>query len=141
MAFTDSEKASIRRYLGFPDVFRYANPRLEGALDVVGSRPEAAALARTYLVELDAIMARVSGTESLSVLSMAGIKKVDGENGVEFFGSASGQAVLKDVRRIGSLWVAQLSTLFGIPAVSDPFTGGGYAGDGWSSRGFQINLG
>jgi hypothetical protein len=57
VAFTDTEKATIRRYLGFSELFRDVDTRLEGQLDSLSA--EAEALVRATLVQLAAIDAKI----------------------------------------------------------------------------------
>lgn len=58
MAFTDSEKAQIRKWLGFPALFHYRDPRLESAIAAVESIADGGAteaLVRTHLQKLASI--------------------------------------------------------------------------------------
>lgn len=118
--FTDAQKALIRRYLGYPDVYRQANPRLEGALDVVGSRSETQALVEGDLAALVAIEAKLSG----SVLSSAGVRKVDE---IEFFERGNLETTRSEGRRI----CGRMSALFGVPLCADVFGTQGYRSDAW----------
>ena len=120
MAFSDAQKTQIRRYLGYPDVYRQANTRLESAIDVVGSRPDTQTLIESDLAALVAIEAKLSG----AVLSSAGVRKVDE---IEFFQNGNLDITRKEGRRI----CGRLSVTFGVPLASDVFGTSGYGGDGW----------
>ena len=126
MAFTDTQKAQIRRYLGYPDVFRYANTRLESAIDVIGARSEVQAMVESDLAALAAIETKLSGT----VVNSAGVKRVDE---IEFFQSQA----LKDIRSEGRRICGRMSVTFGVPLASDVFGSGGYAGDSWMGTATQ----
>lgn len=120
MAFSETQKTQIRRYLGYPDVYRQANTRLESAIEVVGSRPETQTLIEADLASLATIEAKLSG----SVLSSAGVKKVDE---IEFFQNGSLSVTRQEGRRI----CGRLSITFGVPIASDVFSSMGYQGDAW----------
>ena len=120
MAFSDAQKTQIRRYLGYPDVYRQANTRLESAIEVVGSRPDTQTLIESDLAALVAIEAKLSG----AVLSSAGVRKVDE---IEFFQNGSLDITRKEGRRI----CGRMSVTFGVPLASDVFGTSGYGGDGW----------
>jgi hypothetical protein len=61
-AFTDPQKAAIRQYLGFSELFHDIDPRLEGQMIELGSRaPEAVARVQTNLLKLADIDARLDG--------------------------------------------------------------------------------
>lgn len=120
MAFSEVQKAQIRRYLGYPDVYRYANTRLESAIDVVGSRPESQTLIESDLAALVAIESKLSTT----VLASAGVRKVDE---IEFFERGNLETARKEGRRICS----RLSVTFGVPLAGNVFGESGYCGDGW----------
>lgn len=123
MSFSDAQKTQIRRYLGYPDVYRQANTRLESAIDVVGGRPDTQAIIETDLAALVAIEAKLSG----SVLASAGVKKVDE---IEFYQNGASTNVRKEGRRI----CGRMSITFGVPLAGDCFGTGGYGGDSWMSN-------
>lgn len=129
MAFTEAQKVKIRFYLGFPDVFRYANPRLESALDVVGGRPDTQA-------EVEKILARLVVIETAieSSLSTAGLKRAED---VEWYQGGAAGTQIEGKRSEGKSYCSRLSILFGIPLQADAFGTGGYQGDNWMGRQFQ----
>lgn len=120
MPFSDAQKTQIRRYLGYPDVYRQANTRLESAIDVVGGRPDTQALIEADLAALATIETKLNGT----VLSSAGVKKVDE---IEFFQNGNVSVTRNEGRRI----CGRMSVTFGVPLASDVFGNAGYCGDGW----------
>lgn len=129
MAFSDAQKALIRRYLGFPDVLRQSNTRLESAMDVVGGRAEVQALIETDLAALAAVE-----TQLTNAISSGGIKKVDE---IEFFENGQRAAIRSEGRRL----CGRLSITMGVPLVGDAFGEQGYGGDGFMGVGFQYGSG
>lgn len=129
MAFSTAQAASIRLYLGYPEVFRQANPRLEGAITVVGTDTDASALVTGILTQLANVETSIQST-----YDGAGIKRADE---VEFFGGAEGASVIQQQRQYGRRLCSQLSLIFGVPLGGDAFGEGGYQGDGWALRGSQ----
>ena len=129
MAFTDDQKTQIRRYLGFPDVFRASNTRLESAMDVIGGRSEVQSMIESDLAAITAIEAKLTDS-----LSSAGIKKVDE---IEFFEAGQRKAIREEGRRL----CGRLSITMGVPLVADAFGERGYMGDGFMGAGFQYGNG
>ena len=136
MAFTEAQKVKIRLFLGFPDVFQGHNLRLESAIDIIGGRADTQTEVETLLTNLAAADTKVNG-----LLTAAGIKKVDGPNGVEFFPASSGTSAKTEARDYGRMWASRLSIIFGVPLQGDAFGGRGYEGDSWSHYGFQVGGG
>lgn len=122
MALTATQQAQIRRFLGYPDLFRYKNVRLEGA--ITGNlSAEAEALVISDLAQLATIdTALVSGVG----LSSAGVKKVDE---VEFFGA---MVTINSLRALGRTVAGRIGTTLGVPFYSDYFGNNGYPGDAYS---------
>lgn len=130
MSFTTAQTLKIREYLGYPQVYKQANPRLEGAIVTLGTDTDAVTEVTSILSELATIESNIS-----SRYATAGIKKVDE---VEFFGGrGDGTNVISSQRSLGRRHVARLSILFGVPIASDVFGETGYGGDGWSSAANQ----
>lgn len=127
-AFTAQNEADIRQSLGYPNSFRYRDPRLESQLQVVGNDPEAAAMALALLLKIAAVQTQITTTG----LTVAGIKKADE---VEFFpgGNNSGSGVLGTLRATGRQLCSQLSILMGTPLYGDIFGESGYPGDQFMS--------
>jgi hypothetical protein len=122
MALTATQQAQIRRFLGYPDLFRYQNTRLEGAINGNLS-PEAETLIIADLAQLVTIdTALTSGVG----LKTAGVKKADE---VEFFGA---MVTINSIRSLGRTVAGRISTALGVPFGADYFGGGGYPGDTFS---------
>lgn len=120
MAFTDAQKAQIRRYLGYPDVYRQANPRLESALNLVGDRPDSKALIEADLAALMTLETKLTAAQAYG-----GLKRVDD---IEFYPNA---AQTKSLRDEGRRVVGRISITMGVAPAADVFGAGGYAGDSW----------
>jgi hypothetical protein len=122
---TLTQQASVRMYLGYPDIYRFKDVRLEGIITGAFS-DECLAEIVVFLGYLAGIDAKIS---TGYVASIAGLKKADD---VEFY---QGQA-LRDTRSIGRMWVGRLSSAVGIPTLSDCYGTEGYPGDTFSPGGF-----
>ncbi len=123
MAFTSSEKTKIRHYLGYPQVYRFEDPRLEGAIDTVGNDADAVSLVQDLLAKIDNVRAQLGSV----ALPSAGLKSLD-KGDVELYDH---NAQTEGMRGIGRGYCAELSGLFGIPLHTDIFGEVGYAGDKW----------
>lgn len=122
MALTATQQAQIRQYLGYPDLFRYKNVRLEGAISGNLSA-EAEALIVAQLAQLATIdTALTTGVG----LSSAGVKKVDE---IEFFGA---MVTINSLRALGRTVAGRIGTTLGVPFYSDYFGANGYPGDSYS---------
>lgn len=133
MAFDEAQRVEIRLALGYPDVFRDGNPRLESAMDVIGDRADTQAKVEAILARIAAADAQVNG-----VLELAGVKKADE---VEFFGAKDGATSLDQAREHGRMWVNRLSIVFGVPRANDIFSEKGYSGDWWGDASVQVHGG
>lgn len=112
MALTDDQKASVRYYLGWPDVNRMADLRLEGAMGSVST--QAVTQIAALLASLATLDAALLGT---SAISAAGLKSVD-NGGVEWFSATSAQA---SVNAQGRRLVARLAAILQISIKVDVF--------------------
>ncbi len=119
MAFTSDQEARIRRYLGYPDLWRYKDTRLEGAMDSAGADPDASALVIADLAQIAAIDAKITSEG----VDNAGVKAVDE---IEFF--ENGGAV-ETWRNIGRSIIGRISTTLGVPLYADYYGTRGYPGD------------
>jgi hypothetical protein len=142
MAFTEAQRVQIRFYLGFTDLFRDHNSRMESAMDVVGDRPATQAQIELILASLVTAEAALQSavTSVSSGTSTGGIKKVDE---VEFYqastssSSSTDDKAIENARRNCRMYAGRLSIMLGVPLVGDVFGGLGYQGDCWMGRGFQ----
>lgn len=142
MAFTNAEKAKIRTVLGYPNLFRYKNPRLESALDAVDTDGEAIVRAElTAIAQVDTeLLSGGGGFDS------AGVKKVDE---IEFQTGSVSMTAIAQLQRIGRVHIGRISSFFGTPINGDYYGSTGYPGDPWSKQmgmgqqgsSFEIKLG
>lgn len=131
MAFTSAEATKIRHYLGYPQVYRQSNPRLESAIVVVGGDADAVTLVQGILVSVEAALAAINGKG----LDSAGVKALD-KGDVELYQGGA----IRDPKEVGRTAVAQLSTTFGVPIANDVFGTGGYSGDAWKGQNARTSL-
>lgn len=123
MAFTSAEATKVRHYLGYPQVYQYANPRLESAITVVGGDSDAVTLVQGLLASIDGVWTQI---QTVALVS-AGVKALD-KGDVELYDN---NMQTKGMRDIGRMFVARLSDLFGVPVANDIFGLQGYSGDAW----------
>lgn len=143
MAFTDTERAKIRLYLGYPDLFRYKHTRLESVIADGALSADAEALVIANLTAIDAVLADLGAK-----FESGSLKRVDEIEFYQTTSSSQGQAALKKAR----MHASQISITLGVPFYADPFSSDGYPGDklsllgglgnpGYSGRGGPIPLG
>jgi len=143
--FTDTEKLYIRFFLGYPDVYRYANSRLESAIDVIGGRPETVILVRAILAQLikfyglDPLSSDPPLIDQVIGNKMGASKIKDYDTEIEF-GSANASkngstasTIYNELLAWARPFVAQLSIVTGIPIANNIFGVVGYQGDNWKS--------
>lgn len=123
MAFTEAQKVTLRLLLGYPDVFRQHNPRLEGVFATVGARPDTQAVVEGILTKIAEIDPQI-----VDLLGTAGLKRAED---VEWFQAFSGKwsAPQEAVAAVGRMHIARLSTIFGVPILADYFGSQGFPGD------------
>lgn len=115
MAFSSSEKRSIRSFLGYSGGFRDRGVRLESMMDVVGAQTDEAAYARTILASLADIDTALASSGSTSSATYGALKKVEE---VEFFSpEQSGGATVSTLSGIeyGEVLIERLRALFDVP--------------------------
>lgn len=143
---TGAERTKARSYLGYPNLFRFKNTRLESTFEQLDA--DAEVLFRAYLVQLVAAdtaiggsLAGVGGSSSTSTATIGqSIKKVDE---IEFYAAGSSTSSSSEpaktgidwARSIGREYAGKLSILLGVPLYSDYFAEGGYLGDTFSEGG------
>lgn len=120
---TDTQKAQIRLYLGYPDMLRYRHTRLESVL--LNLSPEAEVIVAGCLTTLVTVEAAIleAGT------SGAGLKRVD-EIWFE-----NGTVRSSEIKKTGRQYVSRISITLGVPIYSDVFGSQGYLGDTFSGSG------
>lgn len=153
MAFTDPQKVQIRFFLGYPFPFQQLNPRLEGALSLVG----ADTTATTIVVELLAKLVKFYGIDPANpggpaaidqAIGQAGVKRIESVNDVVEYGTtgnanagASGSAMLNTQNDAARQLVGSLSIMMGTEIANDVFGKRGYVNDLWSTRASQVSVG
>jgi hypothetical protein len=128
MALTSSERTKIRLYLGYANLHRYLNTRLEGAFDAIDADAETEI--RAIMAELVTVEAAIAAAGAVAAGSDA-LKKVDE---VEFYGPKESQITIVDAPARGRMLLNKLSIMFGVPFKSKYFGGGGYSGDRFSDE-------
>ena len=112
-AFTDDEKASIRSYLGFSQLFFLIDPRLEGQMNTLPtSVPSSVTLVRAILVKLAGVDAALDN--ALPHLTL--IKAED----ITFLGVGE----LEGLRDQGRMLIGQMATIFQIQVPRDYYATG-----------------
>lgn len=141
MAFTEAQKVQIRKWLGYPSIFRYKDVRLESAITVVGDDPDAQA-------EAESILARLSGgatsvdSQLDDALGTAGLKRAED---IEWYQPGSGSSAASSgataqqasLEHAGRLLCSRLSQLFGVPLYGDAYGTRGYPGDQFTGPAHQ----
>lgn len=120
---TDTEKAQVRLYLGYPDHFRYKHTRLETVLENLS--PEAEIQVQTALAKIVVVEDTLLEAGTIA----AGIKRADD---IWFF---EGYQRLAIIRKMGRQYVSRISIVTGVPIYSDVFGATGYLGDSFSGLG------
>lgn len=117
MAFSSSEKARIRMYLGKSQLWLDVDTQLESAMSVIeANNPEAVALIQGWLAELANIDTR------LTTYSRAGVLKVDE---IELEPSGGGaSSYTKAMRSSGRQLVNRIAITLGVRPAQDAFAEG-----------------
>lgn len=146
--FTETQKVDIRFFLGYPDIYRFSNPRLENAIDIMGERPETQNKVEVLLSKLNSIYGANPGDvssidETLQALGAEEVKDADttikfGSSGNKF-GGASTNSKLNSLNDYARQLVGALSSWFGVPIASNVFGKAGYVGDSWTRTNGQSN--
>lgn len=130
MAFTGMEKARIRLYLGYANLNRYKNTRLESCLQDGEFDTDTETLVRNQLVILAAVDAFTGPTTITTSAGRGALKRVDE---TEFYNIITGAGIVNASSltpvQIGSLALNKLSIIFGVPPFGDYFGTAGYPGD------------
>lgn len=126
MAFTTTQRAQIRYYLGYSDVSQGGAPnRLERAMTNITSGAETiVASILTQLATVDASLTTVTSS------SRAGIIEVD-NGGVKW--ASNGMSASGALNQQGRMLCARLSSMFGVDLAADVY-GGGVANTGFVGR-------
>lgn len=135
MALSGTERTQARLYLGYANLHRYLNVRLESAFDAVDT--DAETVIRGILVELASVDAVLAAAGQV-VAAQGTLKKADE---VEFYQLAAGHSNGSGALIRGRMLVTRLSTMLGVPLYGDYFGEDGYAGDTFSEFGLLGNQG
>lgn len=115
MALTDTQKASIRRYLGYPDWVQGSYSLLEGRMQVLSAAGEAQVTA--LLTDIANVETRIKATYTVQHVKRAEEVELQGPEGVA------------SLRQEGRRLVEQLAAMFGVPVERNAFsTGSGSIG-------------
>lgn len=116
--FDEDERAAIRNFLGFSELFRDIDTRLEGQMDTIGdSRPAAAARVRKLLTKLAEIDDMIQGA------SEDNLDLRTAEDGVTFLGPEQ----IAALQELGAAYINQMSIIFEVEP-QRPYYGGGALG-------------
>jgi hypothetical protein len=128
--FTTTQAAQVRMYLGYPDLFRYENPRLESILQGDELSADALTIIANLLAQLNGLDGLLGGTGTLvgQAAETAGVQKADE---VTLY---KGQTIA-DLRKLGRQAASRISNMLGVPFYGDPWGEGGYPGDTYSAGG------
>lgn len=134
MAFTDTQKRDIRKYLGVPFGFYYLNHRLESGMGMIGENATDSAEIVAILTELATIDAALA-TAGTSANATGLLKQVDE---VQFYdGQQSAGYIAPGALQRGRTLIARLARDFGC---SDYLPIGDYFSAA-RSGGFEMELG
>lgn len=112
MAFTDAQKVSIRRYLGYPLGFYDLNYRLESMMDKVGASAVEQAAVETILAELVTVDAAIA-TAGASASSAGSLKAIVGD--VEWYNTTTESNTSSiDALGRGKMLIERLRQSFGV---------------------------
>jgi redox-regulated HSP33 family molecular chaperone len=123
MAFTDSQRDQIRRYLGYPAAFRDQTYQLESMMDTVGDNATEQASVEAILTELATVDAALAAAGT-SAQVMGALKAVDE---IEFHAATGSTATdsMTAMKRAKML-VERLRQRFGVPLAGDYFGTGAF---------------
>jgi hypothetical protein len=118
MAFTDTQKDQIRKYLGYPAGYYQYNTPLEGMMDKVGGIAVEQASVEAILTELATVDAALADSGTTTTVSGA-LKRADD---IEFYpaGSSSTMGAIGAMNR-GRMLVERLRQRFGVEIMGDYF--------------------
>ena len=117
MAFSEAQRARVRYYLGWPEVFFRSVDAVGEALDIVGGRPAAQAIVEELLAKLDALdeeidtdVVRSSKAVQVGSVKLRGPYQLDAKN-------ARGRELVQRLANI--LGVEPMGGVFGAERTTD----------------------
>lgn len=119
MAFTDTQKVSIRRYLGYPLGYYQLNTALESMMDKIGAIAVEKTAVETILTELVTVDAAV-GTSGTSTQTMGSLAQVDEIKWHPV--TSDSQSVSIDALSRGKMLIERLRQCFGVPLMGRYFS-------------------
>ncbi len=123
MAFTESEKSQIRRYLGFSGGYRDRSYILESMLDVVGDNTVDAEYARELLAGIVAVDEAMANTGTSGNASTYGsIKQVDEISFHPITAESTGVTIIAGYK-YGEVLIERLRALLGVDLQGHYFRG------------------
>lgn len=112
MAFTLPQRVAIREYLGWSQLFKQIDPRLEGQMDNLPiTTPDAVTTVLALLADLGAVDAAIQNA-ALNNLTLSKAEDVN------FFGPEQ----LSELRRHGRMKIQQLSIIFELEPKRDYYS-------------------
>ena len=124
MAFTETQKDQVRRFLGYPGGFRDSNFRLESMFGTIGNDAVEQASVEALLTELYAIDTAIAAgaASTAGTYGAGGLKKVDEIEFYEIGGSgSSGNAGLVTALKRGKMLIERLRQRFGVELAGNYF--------------------
>jgi hypothetical protein len=118
MAFTNAEKTRLRRYLGFSELYRQVETRLESQLDALPTNnPDAETQVRALLAKVDAVDTKIqsAGLENLDAAKVKDVVLLGAEQ-------------LRALRAQGRMLIRQIAITFDLEPRRDYFDEGGAMG-------------
>lgn len=126
MAFSNAEKTRIRRYLGFSELYRQIDTRLETQLDALpANNPDAETQVRALLGRVGAIDDAIQG----KALTRLDASEIIGE--VKLLGPEQ----LRALRTQGRMLINQIAITFDLTPLRDYFDEGGGSMGGFIALG------
>jgi len=153
MAFTDAQQVQIRFFLGYPFPFQQLNPRLEGAIQLVGANATAKTIVEGLLSKLVTFYGIDPGNpggpaQIDKAIAQAGVRRVESVDDVVDYGttgnegaSASSSAMLSTQNEAAMQLVGALSSMMGVEIANNVFGKTGYVNDLWARHGNQMSHG
>jgi hypothetical protein len=118
VAFTDAQKISVRRYLGYPLGYYQYNTALESMFDKIGAIAAEQAAVETILAELVTVDATLA-TGGTSATALGMLKQVDE---VQFYdGVQSSGYIAPGAMQRARMLVERLRQCFGVVLFADYF--------------------
>jgi hypothetical protein len=120
MALINSQKAKIRRYLGYPDVNREMHLGLEGAMTAISAEGE---------TEVTDLLTKIASVETTLVASQGRQKVIKAEEV-----TLAGEGEIRALWREGNRYASTLASILDVPLRRNPF-GAGSSSSGVAMRG------